>query len=103
MQRLAIFLLFLIGIFVAGCGIESEVYARSQSPDGRFEIVVYRNPMLITLPGQGSDASGYIELYDAAGNVLQSTNVDMVQNFGGVEWEDAHVSIPLIAEWELPE
>lgn len=102
MNRSRLCLLIFFAAFAVGCGNKAEIYSRTKSPDGRFEIVVYRKPMRFAMPGQGSDAPGYIHLCDAAGKILKKTNVDMVQNVGKIEWSETNVSIKLIAEWKLP-
>jgi hypothetical protein len=43
----------------------AEEYRTFASPDGRFQIVVYRIPMSSALPGQDSDAPGFFQLRDA--------------------------------------
>jgi len=79
-----------------------KVYWTDESPDGRYQIVVYRIPMMMAMPGQGSDASGYILLMDSSGRVLEGTNVGMVSIVEQPEWSQDRVYIKLMADWELP-
>ena len=78
-------------------------YARFKSPDERYEVVVYRHPMLLALPGQGSDAPGTIVLLDAAGRELQSTSVGMVQQVSEPRWSEDAVAMKLLFRWKLPD
>ena len=55
------------------------------------------------MPGQSSDAPGYVRLYDRTGRVLAQTDVEMVQLADRISWEKNKVSIWLVAEWNLPE
>jgi hypothetical protein len=81
----------------------AEVYRTFASPDGRFQIVVYRIPTRGALPGQGSDASGYFQLREArTGRVLRERSVEMVQLVAGIEWSSTNVDVRLLADWELP-
>jgi len=79
-------------------------YRTSQSPDGKYKIVVYRlTDFSFRMPGQSSDAPGYVRLYDRIGRVLAQTDVEMVQLADRISWEKNKVSIWLVAEWNLPE
>jgi hypothetical protein len=73
------------------------------SPDRRFQIVVYRMPMLSAMPGQSSDAPGYFQLRDSqTGRVLEDEDVEMVQEAQRVEWSPASVRVGILANWDLP-
>ncbi|MCC6132917.1 MAG: hypothetical protein IT186_23550 [Acidobacteria bacterium] len=79
-------------------------YRRFESPDGRFQVVVYAVPSLLpVMPGQGGDASGFVRLEKAPGKVLQQKNVSMVNSIDQVKWEKDRVVIWLFAEWDLPQ
>ena len=83
---------------------KGEEYRRYSSPDGRFQVVVYRIPSSFTMPGGSSDAPGYIQLHDAqAGRVLREQEVEMVQLVDHVEWSATNVCVRLLADWSLPE
>lgn len=83
---------------------EAKPYATYTRPDGKFSIVVMRRKSwLPTMPGQGSDSPGEVQLMDAQGRVLKQADVEMVQLVDKVEWLDKSVSIKLIADWPLPE
>lgn len=77
-------------------------YARYKSPDGRFELVFYRHPMLFAMPGQGSDAPGTIVLLTSAGRELQRTPVSMVQLVTEPRWGEDSVGMKLLFDWTLP-
>jgi len=82
----------------------AKEYRTFASPDGRFQIVVYRIPSLIAMPGQSSDSPGYFQLRDArTGRVLQERSVEMVQLVDWVEWSRTNVDVRLLADWSLPQ
>ena len=65
----------------------AEEYRLFTSPDGRFQIVVYRKPSQVAMPGQGSDAPGYFQLRDLrTGRVLRERSVEMVQLIDRIDW-----------------
>lgn len=77
--------------------------ATIQSPDGRFEIIVYRKlSKFAMMPGQASDASGLVRLCDRRGNLLHEAPIDMVQRTNDIEWHEDRVELPLVFEWKLP-
>jgi hypothetical protein len=67
---------------------EYKIYS---SPDGKYTLVVYRIPLLIAMPGGGSDASGYVRIYDAKGKVLCDQEVSLVRDIKNPEWRDRRV------------
>src|SRR5258705_8839890 len=76
----------------------AEEYRTFASPDGRFQIVVYRIPMSSALPGQGSDAPGFFQLRDArTGRVLRECPVEMVQLVDQIDWSPTNVDVRLLA------
>lgn len=82
----------------------AEVYRTFPSPDNHFQIVVFRNPAKLTMPGQGSDASGYFQLRDSRScQVLNESPVEMVQLVDQVEWSSTSVNVRLLANWSLPQ
>ena len=81
----------------------AEVYRTFASPDGRFQIVVYRIPSRFAMPGQGSDAPGFIQLCDArTGQVFRDCDVEMVQLVDQISWSPTNVDVRLLADWRLP-
>ena len=81
-----------------------EHHASFSRPDGKFTIEVLRKPSWrATLPGQGSDSPGEVQLLDAQRRVLQRADLPMVQLVDRVVWGDKRVSIPLVADWALPD
>lgn len=82
---------------------EAEVYRTFDSPDQRFQVVVLRNAEWFAMPGQGSDASGRLQLRDArSGSVLEERKIEMVQLVDQVVWSPSTVEVKLLAEWRLP-
>jgi hypothetical protein len=82
----------------------AQEYRRYSSPDGRFQIVVFRKPTAFAMPGQASDASGYFQLRDAqTGRVLRQREVEMVQLVDRIEWSATNVDVHLLADWTLPQ
>ncbi len=109
MKRIGRILLGLLVAIVCAAGIllvarysggPSE-YARFKSPDGRFELIVYRRPMLFAMPGQGSDAPGTIVLQTSAGEELRRAPVSMLQLVSEPRWGEDKVSMKLLFDWKL--
>lgn len=73
------------------------------SPDGRYEIAVYAEPMLFAMPGQGGDAAGWVVLRRHRGFLpVRIERVDMVNLVEPPAWRADAVSLKLIADWPLP-
>ena len=82
----------------------AEEYRTFASPDGRFQIVVYRIPTGDAMPGQSSDAPGYFQLRDVrTSRVLHERSVEMVQLVDRIEWSPTNVDVRLLADWKLPQ
>ena len=82
----------------------AEEYRTFDSPDGRFQIVVFRMPSRFSMPGQSSDAPGYVQLRDTrTGQVLQERSVGMVQLVDHIDWSPTNADIRLLADWRLPQ
>jgi hypothetical protein len=82
----------------------ADKYRTFASPDGRFQIVVYRIPSRVAMPGQSSDSPGYFQLRDArTGRVLRESSVEMVQLVDHIEWSTTNVDVRLLADWSLPQ
>ena len=104
----ALLVVFVLGVLVT-FGLRfwrrsgAEEYRRFASPDGRFQIVVYRIPGRFVMPGQSSDGPGYFQLREAqTGRVLRERSVEMVQLVDRIEWSPTNVDIRLLADWSLP-
>jgi hypothetical protein len=87
----ALFFFVIILLSLGGC-LASEEYARYSSPDKKYSLVVYRIPLLIAMPGGGSDASGYVHVYDAKGKIVCQQNVDFARDVGIPEWFEDKVT-----------
>ena len=90
-------------LLLAGCDLAAEEHLRYASPDSAFVLVVYRYPRLYAMPGQGSDAPGFVELQDREGRRYQRRKVEMVQLVETPEWTASRVRVKLLLDWELPE
>jgi hypothetical protein len=108
-RLVAVLAVLIVGVFVA-LGLRAwrrsgaEEYRRFASPDGRFQIVVFRIPSRVSMPGQSSDAPGYFQLRDArTGRVLRESSVEMVQLVDRIEWSPTNVDVRLLADWSLPQ
>jgi hypothetical protein len=56
------------------------------------------------MPGQSSDAPGFVRLYDLrSGRILQEKDVEMVQLIDQFEWSSTNLYIKLFADWKLPD
>jgi hypothetical protein len=96
--------LAMFGGLQGACGNRrcAEVYDRSTSTDGKFEMLVCRTPSA-GMPGQSGDAPGFIRLLDKrSGSILNEADLEMVQVYPGVEWTKDTAHIKLIADWPLP-
>lgn len=73
-----------------------------QNPEKTYRLEIYSYPMLLAMPGQGSDASGFVYLRRLSdGVVIQSCDVEMIQQATQPRWTSSTVEIKLIAEWPL--
>lgn len=76
-------------------------WRRWREPGGTHAVVLYRVPEWFGLPGQASDAPGFVQLVDGGNRPQQTAAVDMVQDVSEPEWEPGLVRIKLIAAWPL--
>jgi hypothetical protein len=104
----ALIIAICVGVIVIGSYIywkntRLEQYEVISSPDGRFQIIVFRRQIWPSaMPGQGSDASGIVRLYDKSGHLLDEAAIPMVQQMNDVVWSPDHVEVPLVFSWQLP-
>jgi hypothetical protein len=103
----------MVGLAIAGVALvvafmllrrpQGEEYRRYSSPDGRFQIVVFRIPTSFAMPGGSADAPGYFQLLETqTGRVLREQAVEMVQLADHVTWSATNVEVRLLADWSLP-
>lgn len=79
-------------------------YEVLRSPDGRFEIVVYRKSIWpSSMPGQAGDAPGIVKLFDRSGHLLDEAPIEMVQQVNDIQWTRSRVALPLVFDWKLPD
>ncbi len=87
---------------VASCFVNvdcSEPVLSSLSPEGTDSLAVCRRPMLLAMPGQGSDAAGWVVVRDAAAFITGITDLSMVQNASEPEWSTDRVDMKLAASF----
>jgi len=86
--------LLVVAVFLSinGRGL-AQYHSTVQSPDARHKIVVYRVPMLVAMPGQGSDAPCYIQLQTKSGKILNEGYMEMILLMDPIEWNKDSVSI----------
>ena len=105
---LIVVLLIIAGGLLGGLFMFSDLmmeeYATFNSPDGKYKIVVMRSKEFLgTAPGQAGDSPGEVRLYNKKGDLLEKTEVEMVQLVENVEWTDKSAYIKLVVDWNLPE
>jgi len=94
--------LAVVGISVFVRRPRGHEHRRYESPDGRFQIAVFRVPKLFAMPGGGSDAPGHFYLLETqTGRVLREQSVEMVQLVDMVTWSTTNVEIGIVADWSL--
>lgn len=107
-QRICRLALIVVAIaafaYVLAADASHSKFREFASPDGRFEVIVYRSRQWFgTTPGNSSDAPGNVCLYETAtGKLLRRKHVEMVQLVERVVWSATNVEIRLIADWRLP-
>ena len=105
-KSLAAIAIVALSVWWSGGRAFATYHYTKPSPDGRYKLVTYSLPMLFAFPGQGSDASGYVQLQDSSGQVLNEGYVEMVQIIYDAEWRTHEVQIGRgdgSYTWELPQ
>ena len=105
-KSLAALVIVGLSVWWSGGRAWATYHSTNASPDGRYKLVTYSVPMLFAFPGQGSDASGYVQLQDGSGRVLTEGYVEMVQIVNDAEWSAVEVQIGRgdnSYTWKLPE
>ena len=95
-----------LSIWWSGGRAFATYHSTRPSPDGKYNLVTFSMPMLFAFPGQGSDASGYVQLRDRSGKVLNEGYVEMVQIVYDAEWDGNEVQIGRgdgSYTWSLPQ
>jgi len=95
-----------LSIWLSGGRAFATYHSTTPGPDGKYNLVTFSMPMLSAFPGQGSDASGYVQLQDSSGKVLNEGYVDMVQIVYDAEWSGHEVQIGRgdgSYTWSLPQ
>lgn len=81
-----------------------EETRRFKSPDGRYECVVtrYRYENFIPgMPGQGSDYSCFLSIYDENGKHCGTIPVPMAWMVHDIKWTESGASLTAIGEWDF--
>lgn len=79
---------------------ETQEYRRFDSPDKRNALIVHRKQQIFAMPGQASDAPGYVVLVGLKGQELKRQTVEMVQNVTAPVWTTETVSVKLLLDWK---
>ena len=79
-----------------------ETYRGFERPDGAYRVIVLRQPMIASMPGQAGDAPGIVRLVDRDGRRLGQADVGMVQMVQEVDWRGSRAFIRFVADWPLP-
>lgn len=79
-------------------------YDRFSDPTNQYEVVLtypklYR--FMPAMPGQGSDKSGNIAIYDRQGNFYGGGSIDFVRDGYEIEWTENGAYLPLGGEWDF--
>ncbi|MBF2025229.1 MAG: hypothetical protein IGS48_00475 [Oscillatoriales cyanobacterium C42_A2020_001] len=84
-------------VAISACPLATTEYKRVNSPDGRYTLVVYRELMLIAMPGQGSDASGYFVVRDRVGTFICRKELLFVRDFDEhrLRWKPQILELPM--------
>jgi ankyrin repeat protein len=79
-----------------------SLHSTEFSPDGRFKMEVWLDPMFIAMPGSGGDSnkSGTVYVSNTSGFPLGSASFDMLMNLD-TSWETDKVNISG-GTWDLP-
>jgi len=91
--------LFVVGLFLIFCAMwvfQETTIRASNSPDGRYLLVVLKRNLdsLPVMPGQGSDVRCFVELRRRGnGQLILRKDVDMLQNVEHIQWESDRVWI----------
>lgn len=100
-----VFLIVIAGPINQGHVYDGDIenYRVFVRPDGAYRVVVLRRPQPTAMPGQASDAPGLVQLLNRQGQVMNQTDVEMVQLVEAVDWSDDGVHIKLVVDWSLPD
>jgi hypothetical protein len=110
----AVFLLLVVG------DISTRAYLRTRatavpgvplkSPDGKFQIVMYRNPRLYDVPESLGFGQGFVRLREvASGKVLAQKHAEELSPLREFKWSATNIIIyhlpgtnDVFADWDLP-
>lgn len=84
--------------------ISQVEYARFHDPTGQYEVVLTYSKLyhfVPAVPGQGSDMSGNIDIYDRDGNFCGGDTLDFVRDGHRIEWTEHGASLQFVGEWDF--
>lgn len=79
-------------------------YDRFNNSTGKYEVVLTYPKLyhfMPAMPGQGSDISGSIAIYDRDGNFYGGDSLDFLQDGYHIEWIDHGASLKFVGEWDF--
>ncbi|ESA35476.1 hypothetical protein N836_12280 [Leptolyngbya sp. Heron Island J] len=79
-------------------------YDRFADPTGQYEVVITYPKLyhfIPAMPGQGSDMSGNIAIYDREGTFYGGDSLDFVRDGHSLEWTDTGASLQFVGEWDF--
>jgi hypothetical protein len=91
-------------VFVTWLRAHSTVRMLLASPDGRYNITVYRYPRLADVPEVLGFGQGYVQLYEVRSSprVLNEQVAEDLAAIHRFTWMPSSVEIVGFAEWKLP-
>lgn len=89
----------LVGSSMVNVDCKEPVFS-SVSPEGTDSLSVCRRPMLIAMPGQSSDAPGWLVMRDKRAYITGIIDLSMVQNASEPEWSADRVDMKLTASFQ---
>jgi len=73
------------------------------SPDGRYQVVVYRYPQLHDVPESLGFGQGFVQLQEAAsGRPLAEQKAEDLASLNRFRWSSNKVAVADLVEWDLP-
>ena len=96
---------FVLSVLAGGIHLFSrEEVTRISDPSGRYTAVVTKRryqSFVSRMPGQGSDAPGFVEIFGPSGESRGRVPLQMVQFAYQLRWGSSRAEIPLVAEWDF--
>lgn len=90
-------------VLVVLASMHRSIYSQQRSPDGRYSAqVTYKTYLsfLPTMPGQGSDKAGFVEIFDNTGRSMGRMPIPMLQ-MADIRWRADGAEIKLVGQWNF--